>query len=248
MYEHFFEGKSKIKDINGILFHTLTLKKGCGGYIRLASGAPVLFPGWDAKDPQKYYWVDTEGELLTKTTGDEAIDTNETEDEECSSLHHELLHFMNDICWSTQEKIKAEDIFKKNNTLLAQLEKEFDEYNVTFVLGELYDDSHEMWAMYGILYVPDTENKGKGEFYYDPINEADSDGECKILVTRETDFVRDEGEVYSLVEHEEPLVRTGHGISTSENNIACIKELNEKKKIYSFYFNKKLREWIPGMF
>ena len=86
LYEHSFEDELAIEDINNILFHPLTLKKGYGGYIRLASGAPVLFPGWNAKDPQNYYWVGTKGELLTKTTGDEAIDTDETEDEECSSL------------------------------------------------------------------------------------------------------------------------------------------------------------------
>ena len=153
-----------------------------------------------------------------------------------------FLHFMIDICWSTQEKIKAEDIFKKNDTLLAQLEKEFDEYNVTFVLERLYDDSHEMWAMYGILYVPDTENKSKGEFYYDPINEAVSNGEYKILAKKERK--RDGGEIVDLlVEKWKSLVRIGHYVDPRQ--VSCVKKLNAEKGIYSFYFGEKLRNLIP---
>ena len=252
LYEHFFEEKSEIKDINNILFHTLTLKKGQGGYMQLASGEPVLYPGYEYSNENQgknYYWIDIDGNLLTRNPGDEALDINEEKYEECGSLHHELLHFMNDICWSTQEKIKAKDIFKKNNTLLQQLEDEFDEEfqedneSVTSILENVYDDSAEMWTMYGILYVPNAENEDEGEFYYDPINEAVSNGEYKILAKKERE--RDGGEIVDLlVEHEARLVRTGH-CDMTKNEVPYVKKLNEKWGIYSFFFNEKLLDFIP---
>ena len=247
LYEHFFEKKSEIEDINNILFHALTLKKGQGGYMRLASGEPVLCPGYEYSNENQgknYYWIDIDGNLLTRNSGDEALDIDEKEYEECGSLHHELLHFMNDICWSTQEKTEAKDIFKKNDTLLQQLKDEFKEYgqNVMSVLKDVYDDSAEMWTMYGILYVPNAENEDEGEFYYDPINEAVSNGEYKILAKKERK--RDGGEIVDLlVEKWKSLVRIGHYVDPRQ--VSCVKKLNAEKGIYSFYFGEKLRNLIP---
>ena len=252
LYEHFFEEKSKIEDINNILFHTLTLKKGHGGYIRLASGEPVLYPGHEySKENQgkNYYWIGTDGNLLTRNPGDEALDINENEYEECGSLHHELLHFMNDILLVNARKIEAKDIFKKNNTSLQQLKDWFggefpeeDNKIVTSILRDVYDDSAEMWTMYGILYVPNAENEDEDEFYYDPINEAVSNGECKILAKKERK--RYEGEIVDvLVEHKARLVRTGHCVGPCQ--VSYVEKLNAEKRVYSFYFDKELLDFIP---
>ena len=94
-FEHFFEDKSKVKDINNILFHTVTLKKGDGGYMPLASGEFIILP--ETSSFIENYWIDSKGRVKAKEVGEEAIDADEIY-EECGALHHELLHFMNIIC------------------------------------------------------------------------------------------------------------------------------------------------------
>jgi hypothetical protein len=117
-------------------------------------------------------------------------------------------------------------------------------------LCDLYDKDHEMWTMYGILFTPvvsdskdeDSENSDesdgedsemiKGDFYYDPINEAVSNAECK--------FFGKAGNV--------KLVRTGHiriRKSWDGKRIEAIEKLARKKNIYGFYFVETLRNLIP---
>ena len=119
---------------------------------------------------------------------------------------------------------------------------EEDNKIVTSILKDVYDDSAEMWTMYGILYVPSAENKDEGEFYYDPINEAVSNGEYKILAKKERK--RYEGEIVDvLVEHKARLVRTGHCVGPCQ--VPYVEKLNEKWGIYSFFFKEKLLDFIP---
>ena len=116
-----------------------------------------------------------------------------------------------------------------------ELEEEIRE-KLEETLGNLYDDGVETWTMYGILICEDKQEQ-KYEFYYDPINEAVADSECKII----------SGE-------KKRVVRTGHGIVNGGEHIIpnkeetplCIKVLDEKIGIYRFYFDKgeKLRELI----
>ena len=121
-------------------------------------------------------------------------------------------------------------------------------------LCDLYDSNHEMWVMYGILFTPaesdsedsedgedpdesDSEDSEmiKGDFYYDPLCEANSDAEYKFFK-----------ENNSFKKHQ--LVRTGHKLihkDWDEKRIEAIEKLAEKKNIYKFYFDKKLRDLIP---
>ena len=258
LYEHFFEDKSKVKDINNILFHTVTLKKGDGGYMPLASGEFIILPGYQSSLSTDNYWVDANGCFKHKKSREEVIDTDEV-NEEYAALHHELLHFMNDIlnCFSTPEPIEASVILERND-ISKQLQRWFGKdggYVSSVLNNDVYHNHYEMLAMYGILYVPNSENKDKGEFYYDPINEAVADGEKKILVTieeeksEESDIYGDledirSSSVYWLSEHEERLVRTGHG-DLKNSDVPYLKKLNKTVGMYSFYFNEKLRDFIP---
>ena len=123
------------------------------------------------------------------------------------------------------------------------------------VLCDLYDNNHEMWTMYGILFTPtvsdgedaeDGENSDesdsedfemiKGEFYYDPINEAVSNAECKFFGKAEKEYNRVK------------MVRTGHikiDKKLDKSSVEGIKILAEKKNIYGFYFDETLRDLIP---
>ena len=146
--------------------------------------------------------------------------------------------------------------------------KEFKE-----TLCDLYDNNHEMWTMYGILFTPavfdgedskdsensdesDSEDSGiiKGEFYYDPINEAVSNAECKFFGKANKG-----GDPFKKMK----LVRTGHILlekpcnedyvdeflkameNSKKERVKAIEKLAEKKKIYKFYFDEKLRNLIP---
>ena len=137
----------------------------------------------------------------------------------------------------------------------------------------LYDNDHEMWTMYGILFTlavsnsegsEDDENSDesdsedrktvKGEFYYDPINEAVSNAECKF-------FGKADNGVHPFKKMK--LVRTGHILlekpcneeyvdefskameNSKKERVKAIEKLAEKKKIYKFYFDEKLRNLIP---
>ena len=139
-------------------------------------------------------------------------------------------------------------------------------------LCDLYDNNHEMWTMYGILFTPvisDSEDEDsedadesdsedsemiKGDFYYDPLCEANSNAECKF-------FGKAGNEVHPFKKMK--LVRTGHILlekpcneeyvdeilkaieNSKKERVKAIEKLAEKKKIYKFYFNEKLRDLIP---
>ena len=104
-------------------------------------------------------------------------------------------------------------------------------------LGNLYDKACETWTMYGIFICQDKQNPEKYEFYYDPINEAVANVECKII----------DG-------NKRQVVRTGHCMFDDQNRIdsddetssLTIKVLAKKIGIYRFYFDndKGLRELI----
>ena len=151
------------------------------------------------------------------------------------------------------------------------LESEIKEFKET--LCDLYDDNHEMWTMYGILFTPavsdgedseDSENSDesdsensriiKGEFYYDPINEAVSNAECKFFGKANKG-----GDSFKKMK----LVRTGHIFlekpcnekcvdmivqaieNSKKKRVEAIEILAKKKNIYGFYFDEELRNWIP---
>ena len=125
-------------------------------------------------------------------------------------------------------------------------------------LCDLYDNNHEMWTMYGILFTPavsddedsedgensdenDSEDSGiiKGDFYYDPINEAVSNAECKFFGKANSG-----GDSFKKMK----LVRTGHiwiKKNWNEALVGAIEILAKKKNIYEFYFVEALRNWIP---
>lgn len=125
-------------------------------------------------------------------------------------------------------------------------------------LCDLYDNNHEMWTMYGILFTPavsdgedsedgensdesDSEDSGiiKGDFYYDPINEAVSNAECKFFGK-----ANKRGDPFKKMK----LVRTGHTLIDEDWDkaiVGVIEKLAKKKNIYGFYFDKELRDLIP---
>ena len=121
-------------------------------------------------------------------------------------------------------------------------------------LCDLYDNNHEMWTMYGILFTPavsdgedseDGENSDedsgiiKGKFYYDPINEAVSNAECKFFGKANSG-----GDPFKKMK----LVRTGHTLIDKDWNkaiVGVIEKLAKKKNIYGFYSDEELRDLIP---
>ena len=147
------------------------------------------------------------------------------------------------------------------------LKTKVEEFKKT--LCDLYDNNHEMWTMYGILFTPavsdgedseDGENSDedsgiiKGDFYYDPINEAVSNAECKFFGKAEKG-----GDPFKKMR----LVRTGHTLiekpcnekcvdlvvqameNSKKERVEAIEKLAKKKNIYGFYFNKERRDLIP---
>ncbi|MBR1844092.1 MAG: hypothetical protein IJ793_04460, partial [Opitutales bacterium] len=180
------------------------------------------------------------------------------------SLLHELMHFMNriDSFDGAEESVDIDldtdstDIIK-NTKVVSELkfskediypkEEDNGEFNkdelgdirgkLEDTLGRLYDDACETWTMYGIFICQDKQNPGEYEFYYDPINEAVADSECKIIG----------GE-------KKQVVRTGHCRfddkdridSDDETSSLSIEVLDKKTGIYQFYLNNKrsLRELI----
>ena len=166
-----------------------------------------------------------------------------------SSLLHELMHFMNAIdCFETADGGEVSlDICKtgiiKNTKVVSKLElseeeidledsEEYDKkledvrHNLAETLGRLYAGNLETWTMYGIFICKGKQNPLKYEFYYDPLNEAVADSECKIICRKK-----------------KQVVRTGHSIFSDKEGIET---LNEKIGIYDFYFreNETLRELI----
>ena len=108
-------------------------------------------------------------------------------------------------------------------------------------LGDVYDDACETWTMYGIFIYQDKQNpEKKYEFYYDPINEAVANSECKIIG-----------------EDKKQVVRTGHcefDDNNEQNRIdpyedtsfLAVEVLAKKIDVYQFYFDEgeRLRKLI----
>ncbi len=128
---------------------------------------------------------------------------------------------------SEEEEEENEEATQKSNEELDNEKLEDIRNELEKTLGILYDNACEVWTMYGIFICKDKQ-PGEYEFYYDPINEAVSDAECKII-----------GEARKQV------VRTGHCqfVGTEEEHIdpessLTIEVLNKKVGIYQFYFDK----------
>ena len=167
---------------------------------------------------------------------DNFIDRDDSEDKnneetipgKYSALQHEIIHFMQNVIFSDYSKKehthKIENIIAKSkNTLLQGFAQYCRDIAPSVKLNlphKIYDVTGDMLCMYGIIWDDD-----KDTFYYDPINEAVADAECKIF----------KGE-------KQQLVRTGHG---TIKDAELLSKLNEEKKIYKFYFNKNLRALIP---
>ena len=245
LYRHFFVKDapkySNIEAVNKFLYRALKLHydDDFGVFV-----PETLSIGLKKKVEEfENYHVNEQGEFLT-FKGDRY-----------SSLLHELMHFMNalesfeswDRSWDiglniyssniientgavSEEKFSEEDIKKAIEEADGAVEEEdFDLKKLKAVLGDLYGNGVETWTMYGIFICESKQNPKKYEFYYDPINEAVADAECKIINGKQ-----------------EKVVRTGHDQLDDSVSSLAIKVLNEKIGIYQFYFknSEKLRELI----
>ncbi|MBR1844004.1 MAG: hypothetical protein IJ793_04005 [Opitutales bacterium] len=250
LYEHFLKGKMSIENINNVLFRALKLTDGKTGCLDPISLRIDLF---DPKEVQKNYYVNEEGTFVDTNPGDEAIIDwhGDSINEKYNVLLHELMHFMNIIaCYHPSNSIsfhpEVEDLklcqkdFNCDEGELEDLKRVLSEY--------VYETGYEMWNMYGMLYLAAYDRDGKvSESYYDPINEAVANAECKCFGCK---YERDEYDEIEVIQKKEKFVRTGHATYSKEGDkgklfASCIKELNEKKGIYKFYFDEKLRNLIP---
>ena len=147
------------------------------------------------------------------------------------------LKFSKEDIYPKKEKKENEEDEEEDNGEFTDDELDDIRSKLEETLGNLYDDACETWTMYGIFIYQDKQHPGKYEFYYDPINEAVADAECKII----------NGE-------ERQVVRTGHtgGIGEEyidpddETSSLAIKVLDKKIGIYQFYFDngERLRKLI----
>ena len=142
-----------------------------------------------------------------------------------------------DIYPKKEKKEKKENEEEEKEEEREESDKELDDEKLGDIrdkleetLGYLYNNACEAWTMYGIFIWKDKQNPRKYEFYYEPINEADADVECKII----------NGE-------KRRVVRTGHFMfGDKKNRIDPVDEtsplkigvLNKKIGIYQFYFDK----------
>ena len=193
------------------------------------------------------------GEIETKKMGLQlSCDDFKEKKDDCEEIPYENVFDFHKYCCEEPDDACRQCTAKKG--CLTSKVKEFKE-----TLCDLYDNNHEMWTMYGILFTPtvsDGEDSGiiKGDFYYDPINEAVSNAECKF-------FGKAGNEVHPFKKMK--LVRTGHILlekpcnkeyvdkflkaieDSKKERVEAIEKLAEKKKIYKFYFDEKLRNLIP---
>ena len=140
------------------------------------------------------------------------------------ALQHEIIHFMQEVVFSdySKKEHKIEDVIKRSkNTSLQTFARYCDDMAPSGRLPhKIYDVTSDMLCMYGIIW-----DANEDAFYYDPINEAIADAECKIFDGKK-----------------QKLVRTGHG---TIRNAEFLSKLNRDWNIYGFYFDEKLRELIP---
>ena len=246
LYRHFFvkdnSKHSHIGDVNKFLYRALKLENDDEFCVFVSE---TLSIGLTTEDKEfKNHHINSRHEL------------SDFKRDRYGSLLHELMHFMNTIdSFDGQEKStniylrNSETNIIKNTGVISELQflnEEIDGEKLDEVrdkleeaLRNLYDTGSETWTMYGIFICQDKKNPEKYEFYYDPINEAVADVECKIINGKEM-----------------RVVRTGHRqfVGTEEEYIdpddetssLTIEVLNKKVGIYQFYFDKgeKLRKLI----
>ena len=258
LYRHFFVKDdleySDIGTVNKFLFRALKLENGDKSCVFVQETLSIGL----RKETEKIenYHVNSSGKF-SAFTGDRygsllhelmhfmnAIDCFEAAE---NAPNISLLTFKSEIIANTgvvsKLKFSKEDIYpkkeKKENEEEEEREesdKELDDEKLGDIrdkleetLGYLYNNACEAWTMYGIFIRKDKQNPRKYEFYYDPINEADADVECKII----------NGE-------KRRVIRTGHFMFDDGNRIdpddetspLTIGVLNKKIGIYQFYFDE----------
>ena len=143
---------------------------------------------------------------------------------ELDTLEHELFHAMNHISLEKicDSKLGWQDDFLQE---LMSSVTEYFKYHYTTKCGrdikktlkEIYDNHHEMMAMYGIVHYNDN-------IYYEPINEA-------VATTH----------VHYYANELKPVIRISHRPVHSETEI---NNINKYTTLYSYYFdnNEMLRD------
>ena len=266
LYRHFFvENDSKysdIKTVNKFLYRALKLKNDDDGEIFVSQTLSIGL----TKEPEesKNYHVDSFGKF-SAFKGDRYdallhelmhfmnhIDCFEASENAPNIGLHTSKNIQNIEVVVSKLEFSKEDIYKKEDE--EDEEEDNGEPNRKFTKGELddirsklagtlkslYDNACETWTMYGIFIYQDKQNPEKYEFYYDPINEAVANSECKII----------DGE-------KEQVVRTGHcefDDNSEQNRIdpdedtsfLAVEVLAKKIDVYQFYFDKgeRLRKLI----
>ena len=169
------------------------------------------------------FYVNADGNFTDRDSEDK--NNEETIPGKYSALPHEIIHFMQDVIFSDYSKKEhthtIEDIIEKSKNTSLQVFAQYchDIAPSVKLPHKIYDVTGDMLCMYGIIWDAD-----KDTFYYDPINEAVANAECKIF----------KGKM-------QKLVRTGHGII---KNAEFLSKLNRDVNIYGFYFDGKLRNLI----
>lgn len=193
-----------------------------GGQSRFIPGEMKINLNGRRKDEN--FYVNADGNFIDGDSEDE--NNEEAIPGKYSAFPHEIIHFMQYVIFSDYSKQEhthtIEDIIKESKNTLLQVFAQYchDIAPSVKLPHKIYDVTGDMLCMYGIIWDDD-----KYTFYYDPINEAVANAECKNF----------KGE-------KQQLVRTGHGII---KNAELLLKLNKEKKIYKFYFDKKLRDLIP---
>ena len=154
------------------------------------------------------------------------------------------LKFSKEDIYPKEQKKKSEE--EEEEEEREESDKELDDEKLEDIrkqcentLGRLYDNGVETWTMYGIFICQDKENPEKYEFYYDPINEAVADAECKIINGEQKKVVRTGHCMFSEEDRVDPD-------DDDETSLLTVEVLSKKIGVYQFYFNKgkKLRDLI----
>ncbi len=226
-------GRKFIEDLNDMFKEgSKTLKKFISKlYINYETGQNSYFYNHYTKEHQitlskgenhKDYKISEKCKILSGRKENE-------EGHHLDALQHELIHFKDKIIGNyrivKKRKIdeigildKIKDEFKTN---IGKIEGNFTDNQIPETLDYIYNDTREMMCMYGVLH-------HKGEFYFDPLNEA--------LATAEKDvyYTKDKSSAIKTV-------RLSHVVSSHYTHIG-FQSLEEATKLYSWYFNPELRE------
>lgn len=102
------------------------------------------------------------------------------------------LRFLKKEIYSKKKREGSEEANAESN-------EEFDDEKLKDIreklektLGNLYGNGTETWTMHGIFIWKDKQNSGEYGFYYDPVNEAVADTECKIINGEQKQVVKTE--------------------------------------------------------